>query len=145
MDKFTFIALWDTYRGLLTPLQQEITDMYFNLDLTVSEIAAEKGITRQAVSECMKNCKKQLEEYEDKLGFCRRLNEYSTEVSFMLTDAARWAESFEKAHPELADEAEKLIEILNKDYQEEVQKTLSDPEKVAIMNAAAVKQGLKVE
>ena len=106
MDKFSFIALWDTYRGLLTPTQQEITDLYFNMDLTVSEIAAEKGITRQAVSECMRLCKKQLEEYEEKLGFAKKLAELSY-------GAERWAEDFKTAYPELSGEADKLLSLLN--------------------------------
>lgn len=80
MDKFTFIALWDIYRGLLTSTQSEITDMYLNMDLTVSEIAEQKGISRQAVSECLKGCKKQLEEYEEKLGLRQRINELSAEI-----------------------------------------------------------------
>ncbi|MDE5728757.1 MAG: DNA-binding protein [Clostridia bacterium] len=80
MDKFTFIALWDIYRGLLTPTQSEITDMYLNMDLTVSEIAEQKGVSRQAVSECLKGCKKQLEEYEEKLGLRQRINELSAEI-----------------------------------------------------------------
>ena len=69
MDKIQFMRLWDLYGKLLTPNQQEITDMYFNLDLTVSEIAKVKGVSRQAVSECLKGCKIQLEEYEEKLHF----------------------------------------------------------------------------
>ena len=80
MDKFTFIALWDIYRGLLTETQREVTDMYFNLDLTVSEIAEQKGISRQAVSECLKGCKKQLEDYEEKLGLRARINELNAEI-----------------------------------------------------------------
>lgn len=107
MDKFSFIALWDAYRGLLTPTQQEITDLYFNMDLTVSEIAAEKGITRQAVSECMRLCKKQLEEYEEKLGFAERYSAISTQ-------ALRWADEFKTNHPELSDEADKLVNIFQK-------------------------------
>ena len=80
MDKFTFIALWDVYRGLLTLTQREITDMYFNMDLTVSEIAEQKGISRQAVSECLKGCKKQLEEYEEKLGLRQKIDALNAEV-----------------------------------------------------------------
>lgn len=80
MDKFSFIGLWDVYSGLLTETQQEITDMYFNLDLTVSEIAKEKGVSRQAVSECLKGCKAQLEEYEGKLHFCERLQKCREEI-----------------------------------------------------------------
>ena len=67
MDNIEFMRLWDAYSGLLTPTQQEITNLYFNLDLTISEIAQEKGISRQAVSDCLNGCKKQLEELENKL------------------------------------------------------------------------------
>ncbi|MCH5146446.1 MAG: DNA-binding protein [Clostridiales bacterium] len=75
MNKLEFMRLWDAYSALLTPTQQEITNLYFNLDLTLSEIAAEKGITRQAVSDCMSGCKKQLEEYESKLHVVELTNE----------------------------------------------------------------------
>lgn len=128
VDKFSFITLWDTYNGLLTKTQQEITDLYFNLDLTVSEIAAEKNISRQAVSDCLKGCKKQLEEYEEKLHFCEKLHEISLELSFKLTDAGKWVEAFKTVHPELITEADKLAAILNKDYTEEVNEALTKPE-----------------
>lgn len=80
MDKFSFIGLWDVYSGLLTETQQEVTNLYFNLDLTVSEIAKEKGVSRQAVSECLKGCKVQLEEYEGKLHFYERVRKYKEEI-----------------------------------------------------------------
>lgn len=127
MDKFSFITLWDTYNGLLTATQQDITDLYFNKDLTVSEIAVEKGISRQAVSDCLKGCKKQLEEYEEKLHVCRRIGEISTEVSFMATDAARWADGFAAARPELAEDIQKLKDILQKDYSADAEKALENP------------------
>ncbi len=113
MDKFTFIGLWDVYGGLLTDVRKEITDMYFNLDLTVSEIAKEKGISRQAVSDCLKGCKKQLEGYEEKLHILKKL-----------TGAAKWAESFKSAHPEFATDIKGLEDILNKDYSEEAAEPL---------------------
>ena len=128
MDKFSFISLWDTYNGLLTRTQQEITDLYFNRDLTVSEIAEEKGISRQAVSECLKGCKKQLEEYEDKLHFIERLHECSLEISFKLTEAGKWAEGFKTAHPEHSEEIKKLARVLDKDYSEEVKAELKKPQ-----------------
>ena len=64
MADIKFLRLWDIYSALLTPTQREITDMYFNLDLTVSEIAEQKGISRQGVSECLSSARRQLEEYE---------------------------------------------------------------------------------
>ena len=114
MDKVSFIGLWDIYKGLLTPTQQEITDLYFNLDLTLSEIAQEKGITRQGVSECLKTCKKQLEEFEEKLHFYKRLSEISLQVSSTATDAIKWAEEFMSAHPEHTQDIAKLVSIFDK-------------------------------
>ncbi len=120
MDKLRFMRLWDLYRNLLTPTQREMTDMYFNLDLTVSEIAEQKGVSRQAVSECLTGCKKQLAEYEDKLGFDKQLGGASLHLSFLMTDISKWADGFFAAHPEYASEAEKLEKILNNDYGEEI-------------------------
>jgi hypothetical protein len=107
MDKISFIRLWDIYRGLLTPTQQEITDLYFNLDLTLSEIADEKGITRQGASECLRTCKKQLEEYEERLHIAQKLNE--TEKK-----AEDWAERFKAAHPEFSGEVDELKNMLRR-------------------------------
>lgn len=125
MNKIEFMRLWDAYSGLLTPTQQEITNLYFNLDLTLSEIAAEKGISRQAVSDCMNGCKKQLAEYEEKLHMVKLTTELSLEVSFMITKAGVWAEKFAEAHPEFAEEVGQLKDILEKDYSAEVQSALN--------------------
>lgn len=114
------MRLWDVYNGLLTPTQQEITGLYFNLDLTVSEIAESKGITRQGVSDCLYTCKKQLEEYEDKLHFSKLLREGGLHLSYLTTDVARWAEDFSALHPEYAAEIRNLSDILDKDYGEEI-------------------------
>lgn len=125
MNKIEFMRLWDAYSGLLTPTQREITNLYFNLDLTVSEIAEQKGISRQAVSECLNGCKKQLEEFEEKLRFDKLNREYSLQISFMLTDCGRWAEKFKAAHPEFAKEVEELTDIFEKDYSAEVVSALN--------------------
>ncbi|MDE7076709.1 MAG: hypothetical protein K2O62_05255 [Clostridia bacterium] len=120
MDKIQFMRLWDLYGKLLTPTQQEITDMYFNLDLTVSEIAEQKGISRQGVSECLNLCKKQLKEYDDKLQHDRLLSEGDLLTSFMMTDVGIWAEKFVEAHPEYAADIAELSAILDKDYGKEI-------------------------
>ena len=124
MNKTEFMRLWDIYNGILTPTQREFTDLYFNFDLTVSEIAAEKGVTRQAVSECLQTCKKQLEELENKLSFAKNIDKISLEISFMLTDIGRWAENLKALHPEAEEELQKLSEILDKDYSDEVNEAL---------------------
>lgn len=120
MDKLKFMRLWDLYGKLLTPNQQEITDMYFNLDLTVSEIAEQKGVSRQGVSECLNLCKKQLQDYDDKLKHDRLLAEGDTFTSLMMTDVARWAERFLQLHPEYAADIADLTAIMDKDYSKEI-------------------------
>lgn len=120
MEKIQFMRLWDLYGKLLTPTQQEITDMYFNLDLTVSEIAEQKGISRQGVSECLNLCKKQLKDYDDKLKHDRLLTENDVFTSLVLTEVGVWAERFLQLHPEYASDIKQLTEILDRDYSEEI-------------------------
>lgn len=116
MNKTEFMRLWDIYNGILTPTQREFTDLYFNFDLTVSEIAAEKGVTRQAVSECLQTCKKQLEELENKLSFAKSLDKISLETSLLVTRIKKWAENFKASHPESKEDIIKLYEIFEGDY-----------------------------
>ncbi|MGN1060120.1 MAG: hypothetical protein ACI4QN_00155 [Candidatus Coproplasma sp.] len=124
MDKLKFMRLWDLYGGLLTPTQREITDMYFNLDLTISEIAEQKGISRQGVSDCLGTCKKELGEYEKKLGHDKLLSEGDDYTSCILTNVGRWAAQFLQLHPEYAADIADLREILEKDYGEEIAEDL---------------------
>ena len=74
-DDLHFLQLWDLYSPLLTATQKEITDLYFNYDLSLGEIAEQKGVSRQSVSDCLQKCRKQLEKYEEKLGFAKTLQE----------------------------------------------------------------------
>ena len=59
--------LFNAYRPLLSSTQQEILEAYFCFDLSLSEIAEERGISRAAVEDALqKGCAK-LEEYEASL------------------------------------------------------------------------------
>ena len=78
-DDLHFLRLWDLYSPLLTPTQREITDLYFNFDLSLGEIAEQKGVSRQSVSDCLNKCRKQLENYDKKLGFLKMLEDISRE------------------------------------------------------------------
>jgi len=49
-DDLQFVRLLDLYSPLLTKTQQEITHLYFNCDLSLGEIAEQKGVSRQSVS-----------------------------------------------------------------------------------------------
>lgn len=120
MDKIEFFRLWDLYGKLLTATQQEMCDLYFNLDLTVSEIAGERGISRQSVSECLNLCKAELEKFEKKLGHDKLMSEESR----ILTGVSRWADEFLGLHPEYAADIASLKEILNEDSAREIDEDL---------------------
>ena len=57
------------YGKLLTNLQADITEMYYMLDLSLSEIAEIKGVSRQSVSCALRNIRAELDEMENVVGF----------------------------------------------------------------------------
>lgn len=69
--------LYDFYGGLLREKQLEIMDLYHEDNLSLSEIAEELGMTRQAVHYTLKKAESSLEKYEDVLGLIRRYGENS--------------------------------------------------------------------
>ena len=129
MNKLEFMRLWDLYGGLLTPTQREMTNAYFNLDLTVSEIAEQKGVSRQAVSECLSQCKKQLAGYENVLHHNQLLTEGALRLSFVMTDALRWADKFLSSHPEYAEDISELKGVLTCDYAERISAAMAGANK----------------
>ena len=107
-DDLNFLRLWDLYSPLLTKTQREITDLYFNYDLSLGEIAEQKGVSRQSVSDCLNKCRKQLEEYESKLRFLNALGELSREYSSYMTEVERWLEKTGENHPALKEDIAEL-------------------------------------
>ena len=97
-----FLRLWDLYSPLLTATQREITDLYFNYDLSLGEIAEQKGVSRQSVSDCLQKCRKQLEQYEEKLQLDRALTELTEEYSAYTATVARWIAAKRKTDPQLS-------------------------------------------
>ena len=65
--------LLQIYGKLLTKKQYELLDNYYNNDLSLSEIAENMNITRQAVRDNLKKGENKLFEYEEKLG-CMKKN-----------------------------------------------------------------------
>ena len=59
--------LYDFYGELLNDHQKEVYEQFVLDDLSLSEIAQEKGISRQGVHDLVKRCQKTLEGYEEKL------------------------------------------------------------------------------
>lgn len=73
MEKKVEISmLWQIYGKLLTEKQYQYIDYYYNNDLSLSEIAENEGITRQAVRDIIKKGERKLFEYEEKLLFMKK-------------------------------------------------------------------------
>lgn len=59
--------LFDFYGELLTEHQKQVYEEVVLEDYSLSEVAEERGISRQGVHDLIKRCNKVLSDYEDKL------------------------------------------------------------------------------
>ena len=68
MDKFFYYNnLFSVYRNLLTLKEQNIFSLYYEENLSLSEIAENLEISRSAVGNTVKTVEKKLQNYEDLL------------------------------------------------------------------------------
>ncbi|MGN0475716.1 MAG: YlxM family DNA-binding protein, partial [Ruminococcus sp.] len=67
--------LLDFYGELLTEKMRRATELYYNDDLSLSEVAEDMGITRQGVRDLIKRAEGNLYGYEQKLGLYKRFLE----------------------------------------------------------------------
>ncbi len=63
-----YSRLLDFYGNLLTEKQKKVATMFFNDNISLSEIAGLDGLTRQAVYDLIRRVKDILNQYESKLG-----------------------------------------------------------------------------
>ncbi|MBO4433431.1 MAG: hypothetical protein J5852_07870 [Clostridia bacterium] len=68
-------ALLDVYGAFLSDKQNEIMSHYFNDDLSLSEIAENENITRQAVGDIIKRGEITLKRYERECGYHGKISE----------------------------------------------------------------------
>lgn len=64
--------LYDFYGELLSDHKKQIFEDYVLNDLSLSEIAAEQGISRQGVYDIVRRCTMELKEYEAKLSLMHK-------------------------------------------------------------------------
>ncbi|MBO5143459.1 MAG: DNA-binding protein [Clostridia bacterium] len=68
MEKNIHISmLLEIYGKLLTKKQYDVVDLYYNQNLSLSEIAEEENITRQGVRKNLVDAENKLFDYEQKL------------------------------------------------------------------------------
>ena len=94
MEKIVMQALlYDFYGELLNEHQKSVYEDYVFNDIGISEIAEEKGISRQGVHDLIKRCNKALEGYEEKLHLVEKFEKTKELVSRI----KELADDFEKS------------------------------------------------
>jgi len=73
---YRMTMLFDFYGELLTDRQKEFFDLYYNEDLSLSEIAENEGISRQGVRDVIVRAEAAMQEIEDKTGLIRRFEQF---------------------------------------------------------------------
>lgn len=84
----TISFLLDFYGRMLTEKQREVVELYYNADLSLAEIAAHSGITRQGVRDSIKRAEGQLREYEQQLGLAGKFQVINRDLA-AITQAAK--------------------------------------------------------
>ena len=82
--------LYDFYGELLTQHQRQIYEGIVYENLSLSEIAAEQGISRQGVHDIVKRCDKALMEYEKKLRLIARFLKIKEQIKEIDTLSERY-------------------------------------------------------
>ena len=92
-NKVKISILLETYGKLLTEKQYNLLDDYYNMDLSLSEIAENENITRQAVRDNLKKGENKLFEYEEKLGIMKKTLMQEETISAILSEISKIEQS----------------------------------------------------
>ena len=103
--------LLDFYGDMLTDKQRDVVDE----DLSLAEIAAHSGITRQGVRDSIKRAESQLLEYEERLHLAARFRRIESVLTSNVGEAEqieKWNDRFGGA-PEIDRSARNIIRLAN--------------------------------
>ena len=96
-SKIELAYLYDFYGELLNEHQRQIYEDFVLNDLSLGEIAAEEGISRQGVHDLIKRCSKKLQDYEDKLHLVEKFLRVKEDVAQIHTLAKQCKESHDES------------------------------------------------
>ena len=109
--KLEISVLWEIYGKLLTKKQYEFIDDYYNNDLSLSEIAENNDITRQAVRDIIKKGEKKLFDYEEKLKMMKRMLNQEKKIEKILSELTKIQNNY--SDKEIANVLENVKKELN--------------------------------
>lgn len=105
--------LCQIYGKLLTEKQLTILDNYYNQDLSLSEIAENQNITRQAVRDIIKKGENKLFELEEKLEIMKRMFKQEEKIAIILSELTKIQEkSTDKQIAEILTHVKKELNCL---------------------------------
>lgn len=81
--------LLQIYGAMLTEKQYGLLDDYYNNDLSLSEIAENYDITRQAVRDIIKKGENKLFEFEEKLGIMKKTMKQEEKIANILSELTK--------------------------------------------------------
>lgn len=84
--------LFDFYGDILSEKQQLAVELYYNDDLSLSEVAVQLGISRQGVRDSLKRSETALFDMENKLGLAERFGSMLGEIETIKHNALRIGE-----------------------------------------------------
>lgn len=100
-----YTLLLDYYGGLLPQKQYELANLYYNDDLSLSEIAQELSITRQGALDGLSRAENALVSFDEALGLIEKDKAVRSAVEEILCEA-------EKLGKDSADRIRKACEII---------------------------------
>ena len=103
--------LCQIYGELLTEKQFKFLDDYYNNDFSLSEIAENNGITRQAVRDNIIKGENKLFEYEEKLGIMKKTLKQEQQIVKILSELTKIQTKF--SDEEIASILENVKKELN--------------------------------
>ena len=105
--------LLDFYGAMLTEKQRDVVELYYNEDLSLSEIAAHSQITRQGVRDSIKRAEGILLGLEERLGLAKRFRRIQEGLDLIIRDARDIRNYNDRfgTFREITDKTNEIIEI----------------------------------
>ena len=102
--------LFDFYIDMFDEHSQKIMSAYYEDDLSLAEIAANVGISRQGVRHVIKKCEEQLINLEDKLSLVKKHEACQDAIARLQT----LTQSLSDTDGDTAEKLREVVEILEK-------------------------------
>ena len=107
--------LLDFYGDMLTEKQRDVVELYYNEDLSLSEIAAHSGITRQGVRDSIKRAVSVLLDLEERLGLARKFRQIQDGLDQIIRNAKQIGDYSSRygISKEISERSAEIVRIAN--------------------------------